>query len=371
MRLAIGASRAPSTMEKYAYHWVRFRDFCVSTGVRFIPASPLHVALYLTHKLSTAKTATALEGPRDAISAFHKNAGLPSPTLNPLVQAVIHGAKRMLAQPVQKKEPLELGHVQTIVTRFAFAGAPLQDLMICTAIAVGFFGFFRYSDLAEITVDNVQFHSTHAAVFLPKRKNDQQRQGGWTLLAACPGTAWCPVALLRRLILAGRLTGPRPVFADAYGTGFLLTPLPYHRARELMLAKFTVIGLAASHFGTHSLRAGGATLAANLGVDDKLWMEHGGWRSQSAALGYVRTSVAAKLSVTTAMRGGIPAPPRSSAPSIPLVPSTAAPAAVARPSPAPPSAPRRRKASSQSSLPITEGPDKRPVDRPGKRPTNL
>lgn len=219
-------------------------------GVPFIPASPLHVALYLTHKLRTAKTATALEGPRDAISAFHRNAGLPSPTLNPLVQSVIQGAQRLLAQPVQKKEPLELAHVQTIVARFAFTGAPLQDLMICTAISVGFFGFFRYSDLAEITVDNVQFHPTHAAVFLPKRKNDQQRQGGWTLLAACPGVAWCPVALLRRLILAGRLTGSRPVFSEACGGAFAPQPLSYNRARELMLAKFTAIGLPASQFGT-------------------------------------------------------------------------------------------------------------------------
>ena len=55
------------------------------------------------------------------------------------------------------------------------------------------------------------------------------------------------------------------------------------------------------NFGLHSLRAGGATLAANSGVPDRLWMEHGGWRSFRSAVGYVKTSSEVKASVTNAM----------------------------------------------------------------------
>ena len=51
-------------------------------------------------------------------------------------------------------------------------------------------------------------------------------------------------------------------------------------------------------FGLRSLRAGGATLAANSGVSDRLWMEHGGWRSLRSAVGYVKTSSEVKASVT-------------------------------------------------------------------------
>ena len=54
-------------------------------------------------------------------------------------------------------------------------------------------------------------------------------------------------------------------------------------------------------FGLHCLRAGGATLAANSGVSDRLWMEHGGWRSFRSAVGYVKTSSEVKASVTKAM----------------------------------------------------------------------
>ncbi|KAL5497418.1 hypothetical protein EMCRGX_G013885 [Ephydatia muelleri] len=41
----------------------------------------------------------------------------------------------------------------------------------------------------------------------------------------------------------------------------------------------------------HSLRAGGATAAANAGVPDRLFKRHGRWKSESAKDGYVKDSV--------------------------------------------------------------------------------
>ena len=40
-------------------------------------------------------------------------------------------------------------------------------------------------------------------------------------------------------------------------------------------------------FGMHSLRAGGATAAANAGVLDRLFKRHGHWRSETAKDGYI------------------------------------------------------------------------------------
>ena len=61
------------------------------------------------------------------------------------------------------------------------------------------------------------------------------------------------------------------------------------------------MGLPVQGFGLHSLRAGGATLAADSGVPDRLWMEHGGWRSFKSAVEYVKTSSEVMASVTKAM----------------------------------------------------------------------
>ena len=49
-----------------------------------------------------------------------------------------------------------------------------------------------------------------------------------------------------------------------------------------MLEAFKDIVLDISAIGTHSLRSGGATAAANAGVPDPLFKRHGRWASESA-----------------------------------------------------------------------------------------
>ena len=51
--------------------------------------------------------------------------------------------------------------------------------------------------------------------------------------------------------------------------------LSYSRLRELLLEKISSLGMDPKLFGMHSLRAGGATAAANAGVPDRLFKLHG------------------------------------------------------------------------------------------------
>ena len=77
--------------------------------------------------------------------------------------------------------------------------------------------------------------------------------------------------------------------------------MSYSRLRELLLAKIEQLGMDPKLFGMHSLRAGGATAAANAGVPDKLFKRHGRWRSESAKDGYVKDSVERRLSVSKSL----------------------------------------------------------------------
>ena len=79
------------------------------------------------------------------------------------------------------------------------------------------------------------------------------------------------------------------------------TPASYQYLHKGVVEAFEAVGLPAKQFGLHSLRAGGATLAANRGIPEWLWMEHGGWQSQRSAFAYIKTSAEAKASVTRAM----------------------------------------------------------------------
>ena len=70
-----------------------------------------------------------------------------------------------------------------------------------------------------------------------------------------------------------------------------------------MLEAFKDIVPDISATGTHSLRSGGATAAANAGVPDRLFKRHGRWASESAKDGYVQDSLSSRLSVSKDLEG--------------------------------------------------------------------
>ena len=74
--------------------------------------------------------------------------------------------------------------------------------------------------------------------------------------------------------------------------------LSYTAVREAVLAKLEAIGLDRREYGLHSLRAGGATSAANAGVPDRMFKRHGRWRSENAKDGYVKDSLDSRLQVS-------------------------------------------------------------------------
>ena len=57
-------------------------------------------------------------------------------------------------------------------------------------------------------------------------------------------------------------------------------------------------GWTQASLGTHSLRSGGASAAAALGVPDRLFQRHGGWRSEKARNNYVEESLDSLLLVS-------------------------------------------------------------------------
>ena len=59
-----------------------------------------------------------------------------------------------------------------------------------------------------------------------------------------------------------------------------------------------IFDLDKNNFWLHSLRAGGATNAANAIVSDRLLKQHGGWKTDKAKDGYVREDMKSLLSVS-------------------------------------------------------------------------
>ena len=68
-----------------------------------------------------------------------------------------------------------------------------------------------------------------------------------------------------------------------------------------MLSAFEAVGLSKLDYGLHSLRAGGASAAANAQISDRLFKRHGRWKSDKAKDGYIKDNILALLSVSLSL----------------------------------------------------------------------
>ena len=242
----------------------------------------------------------------NAIGWVHQVAGLPPVVASPFVRATLEGLQRRLAKPKVRKEPVTAGMLAAWVEGLD-PNPSLTDVRLITVALLAFAAFLRYNELAKLRCCDIQVSQQSMSIQITSSKTDQYRVGN-SILVARSGSPACPVAMLERYVaLAGlSYTSKLRLFRGIVHTrgGERLRAagsLSYTRMRELLLAKLAQLGYDPKLFGLHSLRAGGATAAANAGVADRLFKHHGRWRSETAKDGYVKDSVASLLSVSKAL----------------------------------------------------------------------
>ena len=151
-------------------------------------------------------------------------------------------------------------------------------------ITLGFFGFLHWDDLSQLRFSDLFFYHDHLALFLEKRKT-------WIYIATSKGSP-CPVCLTKHFLKAGGHKGNDYLFHRVSHTksGYTLRhhKLSYTRALELVRVQLKSIGLEPEEYGLHSMWSGGASLAAALGIPDRLIMYQGGWKSEESKNNYIK-----------------------------------------------------------------------------------
>ena len=168
-------------------------------------------------------------------------------------------------------------------------------------------GFLRCDEALRIRRHDIAFHNSYLALFLESSKTDIYRHGR-TVLIARTGTYMDPVYHLFKYLEMARIPQKSEVFIfraitsgknnESQWLRRTSRPISYTTIKDAILASLTSIGLDARRFGMHSLRAGGATSAANQGVTDRLFKVHGRWRSENSKDHYVKDSIQRRLKVT-------------------------------------------------------------------------
>ena len=266
----------------------------------------MHFALYLQHLSESSGSRSAVEEATNAISWVQQVAGHQPVTSSVIVRTTLAGLQRQLAKPKKRKEPITTGMLSKIV-RSLGTSPSLADLRLAASSLLAFAAFLRYDEVSKLRYCDLQFTADAMTVHISSSKTDQYRQGD-TVLIARTGAETCPVVMLERYIKATDtpLSSSLHLFRGIVHTkrGERLRPsgsLSYTRMRELFLEKLQQLGYDKSQYSLHSLRAGGATQAANAGVPDRLFKRHGRWKSESAKDGYVKDSTEALLSVSKSL----------------------------------------------------------------------
>ena len=278
-------------------------------GVRSLPANAVSFALYLLYRIQQGSTYAVCKGAFYGVKHIHNLYMQPDPTDEILVVSMLEASKRLDVHVIAKKEPITIDILHKLYATIIKARGTLNDYRVMCFCVLGFSGFLRYEETAALRVCDFTFETTHMKIFVEKSKTDQYRDGKW-LFIANGDTELCPIKILREYLDKCGITdlsADEFLFrAIAKGKGYeklrkTNKALSYTRVREILLAGLREIGVDTKSFGTHSLRSGGATEAANAGIPDRLFKKHGRWRSEGAKDGYVKDNTQQLLRVSRSL----------------------------------------------------------------------
>ena len=214
------------------------------------------------------------------------------------VQATIRGSKKVRADPVHRKQPVRIEHLLSFVA-IARTTRSYDDLLFATIVSCCFYGCHRSGELvlkSKKEVDwrkiikrsSLRFSPGYAGYRLPYHKTDPFFRGTDILFSAQESAD--PITLLADYVhRRDKLHGARrALFLREDGS---------HPTRAWFDSKF--FSLVDRSFGGHSLRAGGATYYASLGLSESVIMALGRWSSEAWKI-YIRDNPCVRAAIQLA-----------------------------------------------------------------------
>lgn len=282
-------ARADSTWRAYEGHWRRFLLWCEQHGRSALPASPETVVLYVTHLAEGGRVPATISQCLAAISQCHIRAREPSPREAPEVREVWRGIRRRKGIAPTQKLPFTTENVRAALRLQPRTLAGARDAAV---LLIGFSSAMRRSEIATLTASNVTFVNDGLEIKILRSKTDQEGIGRTVVVAKGADPATCPVQALRTWLQAACIT-EGPVFRPISRHGKVgAKPLTGHGIGDIVKRIATALGLDATAYGAHSLRAGFVTAATDGRASDREIMDQTGHKSVATMMSYQRRSKA-------------------------------------------------------------------------------
>jgi integrase len=278
-------ARAAATLRAYRADWRAFEVWCATYELATLPAAPGTVALYITEMARRAKVSTITRHLASIVQA-HKEQWHDSPARAAVVQNVLKGIRRAKGTAPSQKAAADIAIIRAMV---ATLDTTLQGIRDRAILLIGFAGAFRRSELAGLSVANVEFTNDGVVINLPRSKTDQEGEGYIKGIPYGSTPSTCPVRALRAWLDASGIT-TGPLFRSVWKGGRRLRPTPLNdRAiAEVIKRVAAAAGYDPARFSGHSLRAGLATTPGAAGVDERAIMEQTGHKTTTMVRRYIR-----------------------------------------------------------------------------------
>ena len=258
--------------------------------IRSVPISVTDLGRYIAF-LAPRLCFSSVRQYLNAVRLMHLEAGLPNPLINNwYVTSIIKGLKRHKGDSTQQKLPITTDLLWGILSVLDF-NRPF-DLAFWAACLVGFFTFFRKSNLLipasgkfdqakHLCRSDVHLCSSGAVIAVRWSKTIQFKERILHVpLPRIEESPFCPTsALLLALSQLPNSNSPAPLFC--YPTPSGPRPITHSTFVTYLRQCLSKLGLDQSLFSGHSLRRGGASFAMQCGVPSEWIKLQGDWVSDA------------------------------------------------------------------------------------------
>ena len=255
---------AKLTRRGYDYDAQKFLRWAAEHGFS-LPATTEAVALYVTDELTRGMKISTTMRRAFAIRYWHRARDMPDPVTKD-IWLLLRGARRLRFEGPRRVEPLSIDEVRRISALLAG-----DDTAVAarnrSIVLLGFASALRSASISRLRLEDVHFVPQGVILDLWKEKNNQEGPYREVAIPFGEHPDTCPVAALRAWLKhRGETPGPLYRRFDHRAQGG--AAIRAQRVCQIVQRCVRRLGLDATKYGSHSLRRGFCSTAADNGCTE-------------------------------------------------------------------------------------------------------
>ena len=287
IRIMMKSILATSTLTVYKRAWALFKHSMEFLSLNHIsmesfPIQVNHVLFYLGFMQYKGFAPATLTTYVSAISYIHKILEVQDPTSSFLVQKLLASCNKLNPRS-DSRLPITFLILHRLMEAIKHTSLSIYHMsLIRTMYIMGFFGLLRIGEMTigqnkrvVIYKQQVEINDGYVKLKISHFKHNKSLKPVELILPAQVDKSICPVENLRKyLILRGNHSGPLFCFKDG-------TPVSRQFFTNQLKINISFCGLNPHLYQSHSLRIGGASYYAELGMSDSQIRLIGRWNSDA------------------------------------------------------------------------------------------